>query len=349
MLLSDAIDEYAKVRQRHVKPVTAKQDENACRMVLASIGNIQISNVKASHVERFFYGEAKATGASVEGYADRVGAATFNNVLGKFKAFLRWCERRGYIRRDLLEEIRAQVVIRRERMRLSPNQLIALLDLADHPRDRMIIALAENLGCRASEIVTIKISDINLDAGTIRAQVHKSSLEDTKNITKELDQELRRWLLYYMEAPKNTYKQILQDEWYLVPSLRRWNTPDFGETHSMGEVFYPLVTCKSPARGVKRALAKLGLDGPGEGLHTIRRSVARAYFESQRSMGYDGALQNTAAFLNHSSAQTTERYLGLTHERQIRDETLRGKPFLSAMVSGENVVKIADARRETTA
>ena len=66
---------------------------------------------------------------------------------------------------------------------------------------------------------------------------------------------------------------------------------------------------------------------------------ARKVFVAQ---GYDGALQATKEFLNHANAQITEQYLGLTHERQIRDETIAGKPFLSAMTEADNIVNIAD-------
>jgi hypothetical protein len=41
---------------------------------------------------------------------------------------------------------------------------------------------------------------------------------------------------------------------------------------------------------------------------------------------------------------TTERYLGLSSERRRRDETMKGKPFLTAMVSQENVVPLRRAQ-----
>jgi hypothetical protein len=41
---------------------------------------------------------------------------------------------------------------------------------------------------------------------------------------------------------------------------------------------------------------------------------------------------------------TTERYLGLSSEAKRRDETMKGKAFLTSMVSQKNVVQLRPAR-----
>lgn len=61
--------------------------------------------------------------------------------------------------------------------------------------------------------------------------------------------------------------------------------------------------------------------------------------------GYDAALRATSALLHHKDASTTENYLGLTREKKHRDDTLRGQPFLSALVEqGDNVVRLPRTR-----
>jgi integrase len=87
-------------------------------------------------------------------------------------------------------------------------------------------------------------------------------------------------------------------------------------------------------RIVQAALRQLGHPTKGEGSHTIRRAVARVLFDDLvQTTGYDGALRTVSAFLHHKNVTTTEHYLGVTSEKRRRDERLRGKPFLSAMVS----------------
>lgn len=347
MMLNDAIDEYLANRRRHVRPDTLSNETKTLRVFLAEVGNLQLKNLKASHVERFFYGgDEDDENAPI----NRLEPGSFNNILQHVRSLLAWAERRGYVRRNLLEEVRARKVIIHERIRLSPSQLLALLDFADTPRDRAVLAVAMNTGLRAKDIADLRVGDVNLESGRLRTRISKSYLEDSKPISSDLDRELRRWLVYYEAAQKDTFRQTLQAPWYLLPVERRWtllNNRD-GKTYA-GSKFYPERSICRIERVAKRALEGMGLDGPGEGLHTIRRSVALAYFESLRSQGYDGALIATKDFLNHADTKITERYLGLSHERQVRDETIAGKPFLSGMVSGENVVRIADAVRHTEA
>lgn len=333
MMLSDALDEYLTVRKRQVKARTLGNETQALKVFLAEIGNIQLKNLTANHIVNFFY----------SGRDENLQPSSFNVMLQHVRLFLAFCQRRKYLKRDLMEDIRARKEIKRERMRLSPSQLLGLLEVAACERDRGFLAVAMNTGLRAGDICELRIGDVNLDAGKIRCQVSKSDVEDLKPISADLDKELRRWLLHYEATEKDTYRQKLQPDWYLFPSHAVWNTPDdWPGGKREGERLFPERKMAVPHRAVKRALKELGLDGPGEGVHTIRRSVARAYFESLRAQGYDGALQATKEFLNHANAQITEQYLGLTHERQIRDETIAGKPFLSAMTEADNIVNIAD-------
>jgi integrase len=96
---------------------------------------------------------------------------------------------------------------------------------------------------------------------------------------------------------------------------------------------------------VQKALKAVGLPTKGEGTHTIRRAVARAYFDQvARDKGDVAALRETSALLHHSSVATTEIYLGTTPEKESRDRRLKGKPFLSTLVpTQENVVPLRKA------
>ncbi len=89
----------------------------------------------------------------------------------------------------------------------------------------------------------------------------------------------------------------------------------------------PTVRISKPALIIQRALSRqLGTETlRGEGVHTVRRSVARILFDQASEHGHDNALRVAAALLGHSSTQTTEIYLGIDRDRQKRDEILRGK------------------------
>jgi len=80
-----------------------------------------------------------------------------------------------------------------------------------------------------------------------------------------------------------------------------------------------------------------------EGCHTLRRSVARAYFDGLRTeLGYDHALREVAALLHHKSTRTTENYLGVTADKIMRDERMKGQPFLSRLQETSSLRKVSN-------
>ena len=81
-------------------------------------------------------------------------------------------------------------------------------------------------------------------------------------------------------------------------------------------------------RIVQQGLNGVGLPTRHEGIHTIRRAVARAYYDSLKTEGHETALRKVMVLLHHSNQSTTEVYLGVTAERQFRDESLRGQHLI---------------------
>ena len=94
----------------------------------------------------------------------------------------------------------------------------------------------------------------------------------------------------------------------------------------------PYTNVARAAEIVHTPLVRLGFATRNEGIHTIRRSVARIYFDLLADEGYDAALRATMVLLHHSQSSTTEQYLGISRERAKRDASLTGKPFLSDLV-----------------
>jgi len=57
---------------------------------------------------------------------------------------------------------------------LEPAEIAKLERVAKNPRDKLIIPLLFRLGCRISELLAIKTSDIDFDRGTVTIQHLKS-------------------------------------------------------------------------------------------------------------------------------------------------------------------------------
>jgi hypothetical protein len=103
---------------------------------------------------------------------------------------------------------------------------------------------------------------------------------------------------------------------------------------AQGVTYRPDRSIGEPEDVVKRALAKIGWDDvKGEGIHTVRRSVARLFFDAvladEGDEKFDEALLGCMRLLHHDRAETTLRYIGIDRQTLARDRFLKGRPFLT--------------------
>lgn len=338
--IDDAVASYLQVRKAKFSRDTWINDRSQLHRLARGLNGLQVGSITAERMEDLLLGPG--------GLVEQMAPASFNKVLSRYDTFFAFCRRRGWIKGDPLVEIGRLPVTRRERLRLSAAELMRLQDHAQHPRDRAVLAVACNTALRASEISDLRLRDVDLDGGWLHVRITKSHLEDQMPITLELDHELRAWLTWYGEhvaVPPGPDAHL-----FPAKAPGRWRTARPGDvdgTVSANGLVYepgplrPNQQINKPAEIVKRALRAAGYEiGPGEGLHTIRRSLARAYFERESEKGNDVALRATAALLHHSSTQVTEHYLGLNHEKVRRDRSLRGQSFLGALAADADVVPL---------
>lgn len=354
--LRSAVEEYLETRQRSGKADnTMRIDTTLLPRFAGHLGNPDFSQLSAKQVREFFYGpggimDSHSTRIKGQPVREAVGPSTHNNYRARLKVFFTYCKNSGFTALDnYLTGVEPLPEPKKRRQQPPPSLLLQLLDQAECAMHRAYLATAINTACRASEITGMRVGDVDFARSEVFVTVVKTREEDEMPLTADLERELRLWLVEYAEL----LGRPLRADDYLFPA-RTGNTIS---THYLDEtsgqriyvrtpfVWHPDRPVQRTEKIVKHALAAVGLPTRYEGTHTIRRAVARAYFDSlSTELGYDAGLRTVSALLHHSNMATTERYLGLSSERKRRDETMRGKAFLTAMVSQENVVPLRRAQ-----
>lgn len=340
--VGEALTDFLEVRTLQVAPKTLQNDTYVLQRFAEAMGlEKRVHLLTPPDVERWFLAEAK-----------RQQASSFNKVRSRVSRFLGFCERRGWAAGNLLGEVPPRKVTKKERFRLSAAELLELPTYARTERDRALIVLAMCTALRANEIRNLRVKDVDLAGFWVRVTVTKSAIEDVMPMPLELADALRRWFVEY-EADAGP----LQPDWYLFPARRPGQGRFLNKAGVLGgEYLYheygsliPTEPLTKVAVIIQRALVDAGHTiQPGEGAHTLRRSAARAYFDTRVNAGFDGALRETSAFLHHANSATTEGYLGITTEKLGRDRALRGQAFLSAtMVESATVTAISPGVIET--
>ena len=332
--ISDAQIEYEKhLRARGLARRSVKsqmQTLNHCRTVWG--GGQQLAKVRPEHLDRLFmHGDWSPN--------------TRNLHLSNLRGFFTWARRNGSLPKDYdptegWRNIRAE---RKEKTWLPIEQFPELLNACDNGRDRAIIAIGLFTFLRGSEVSTLRIRDVDFQRNTLDIYRHKTKQGDVLPVSSELKRELLMWLNEY-ELRVN---RPLNPDWFLVPAQGPLPmTYDFTKRklQPTGEPsqLRPDTPMGKPYEVVKRALRRVGMDPHGSGMHTCRRSGARALFDRLRHEGYDGALMRVSSMLGHADTKTTEIYLGLSIERQQRNELIAGKPMFPDLITTATVTSLKE-------
>lgn len=258
-----------------------------------------------------------------------------NNALDSLKRFLSWAENWGYLRpgftaAKLLEGYKTRQAERQPKYYLDAAEFPAALEAAGgrNPRDRAVIAIALNTLARQSEIAALRLCDLDLGHLDIRMYRKKRKRWTTTGVTPELHEEMETWLKVYAQkmgylAPATMIRE--HPDWLLVPAIWAWNG---------GYRLNPDKPLGAMERVAKRVLTDLGVQGTrdgksvshlGEGMHTIRRSGARAMLKNlSEGLGHQRALVQVSVMLDHEDTKLTLRYIGMDQEKDELNDWLRG-------------------------
>ncbi|MGW0920365.1 tyrosine-type recombinase/integrase [Streptomyces sp. NPDC002755] len=327
--------EFLDVHDQRSTSATSHYDFGSIlRRFTRRVKDCHVGTLRPEHCEDFFYGP----GESLSSTCMHTTLATHK---GRLKRFLAYCHRRGWLAFSpdtMLEDIRPKGRRNRNRYRMTLPELRELLDAADNPRDRALLAFVANTGVRISEATAMRVGDVSLARGELFVTLIKTNEETTLPMSSDLDRELRVWLSHYTEVVGK-----LERGYTLFPPYHPNRL--IGPGKAAPKELNPTGKIAQARALLKPIAARAGIElESGDGWHTVRRSFARIVYEAAREHGHDDALRITQSALNHSRAETTERYLGLNLERQRYSDMMKGQPFLTADIDPGKIVALDERR-----
>lgn len=314
--ISEALPEYlAHLRARDLAASTIRGRRLSLLELGRVAGNVAVWNVSSRHLDAVF---SKHSSWS---------PGTRNNRLSHYKSFFKWSRARGYMNRDADPTFgyRFAKVPTGNRLRIPVIEWPRLYDACELPRERMVLSLGLFLFLRSSEIRGIRLKDIDLVSRDAYVYRTKTRDNDVIGFGDELEEDLRAYLTWYSETIG------YEPEHFLIPSSGVAAGPNgFVKGSRVYNPTKPYVEVHDIVKGI---LGRAGYPVERQGQHTLRRSGARAYFDSLVDNGYDGALRRVQTMLGHSHAYMSERYLGLELDRHRRNTDLRGGPMFPGLRS----------------
>ncbi|TCV82689.1 tyrosine-type recombinase/integrase [Sulfurirhabdus autotrophica] len=170
---------------------------------------------------------------------------------------------------------------------LSREEIIALFEAATHPKHRLLLMTAYSAGLRVSELVRLRITDIDPNQMTIRVEQGKGAKDRYTVLSKQLLVELRKY--WKRERPAI----------WLFPATHTPDEPMNAETAQ--KIFY---RCKQRAGITKRC-----------GIHSLRHAFATHLLEE----GTD--LHRIQRLLGHGQLSTTMRYFHLAQSNLMQTQS----------------------------
>lgn len=203
------------------------------------------------------------------------------------RSFLRYLQQRGTISAGLAAAVPRVANWRRAEVpkTITPRQVEQLLTSCDTAtvagrRDRAILLLLARLGLRASEVVSLRLEDIDWSAGTFVVR-GKGSRREVLPLLDDIGRALTDYLANGRPVCDSRRAFVR-----LCAPYRELRTPSLCDI-------------------VKRALARAGIDAPFKGAHLLRHSLATRLLTSGASLAEIGEL------LRHERLETTQIYAKL--------------------------------------
>ena len=236
------------------------------------------------HVKSFadFLGRSpdKATAEDVHRYQLRLASigATVPTVNANASA-LRFFFKVTLKRSDLAEEVVSVREPRRLPIVLSPEEVGRLLTSATNIKHKAVLSLAYATGLRASEVVSLKLTDIDRERMVIRVEQGKGKKDRYVMLSPNLLELLREW-----------WRAARKKGW-MYPG-QPWLFPSYRGRHTSGRQLHRIVRLAAGRAGIIKRV----------GVHTLRHSFPTHLLEQKTD------IRVIQVLLGHKKLDTTALY-----------------------------------------
>lgn len=229
----------------------------------------------------------------------KFAAATISRNIASLKAFYHYLVKEGIVTEDIAEELKAPKIEKKIPEILTMDEVIRLLNQpkGDSPkeiRDKAMLELLYATGIRVSELISLKVSDVNLKMGYILCR------DSNKERIIPFGREAKHALIKYLDK---TREEMLGS-----------NDSDVLFSNCSGQAmsrqgFWKLIKYYAKKADIKSEITP----------HTLRHSFAAHLVEN----GAD--LRSVQEMLGHSDISTTQIYANMNHNH-IREVYAKAHP-----------------------
>ena len=230
---------------------------------------------------------------------NKFAAATVSRNIASLKAFYHFMLQEGCVAEDLSEQLKAPKIEKKVPEIMSPEEVIRLLEqpTGDTPkeiRDKAMLELLYATGIRVTELITLRISDVNMQLGVILCR------DRTKERIIPFGAAARNALARYLEGTRDAMLENKASDVLFANCS--------GQPMSR-QGFWKLIKYYAKKAGIKADITP----------HTLRHSFAAHLVEN----GAD--LRSVQEMLGHSDISTTQIYANMNHSH-IREVYAKAHP-----------------------
>lgn len=220
-------------------------------------------------------------------------ATTVSRMLASMKAFFSFEIRSGKIRRDPAESIRAPKIEKKAPVILSVDEVNRLLaqpegKTSKEIRDKAMLELLYATGIRVSELIHLRLADVNMAVGFITCRdEHKERMVPFGKVAKDA-------LVRYLEGPRMEFLRGRDSEWLFTNCSG-------GSMSRQG--FWKIIKYYGEKAGIEEDITP----------HTLRHSFAA------HLLGNGADIKAVQTMMGHSDMATTQMYASYAGTNAVRE------------------------------